>query len=167
VRGLRRFSLVAALLITGLRLYSAVPSAEEMEQEVKAIVDGPQVTVVHFWAPWCSNCKNEMAGGAWADFVNKNPAVRVVFLNIWHKGQDAGPKLAAAKLGQQPNFLALTHPNASNSSDEKLERFLGQPVQWVPMTWVFRDGKLRFAMNYGEIRFPMLQQMVDDSTASW
>ena len=28
-------------------------------------------------------------------------------------------------------------------------------------------GKLRYALNYGEIRFPMLQQMVDDSTSKW
>ena len=32
---------------------------------------------------------------------------------------------------------------------------------------MFRDGKLAYAMNYGEVRFPMLQQMIDDSRAKW
>jgi hypothetical protein len=32
---------------------------------------------------------------------------------------------------------------------------------------VYRDGKLRYALNYGEIRFEMLQQMVKDAARSW
>jgi thiol-disulfide isomerase/thioredoxin len=137
-----------------------------LEQEVAGIVKGSQVTVVHFWAPWCSNCKEEMRPGGWAKFVNENPAVKIVFINVWHSGQDPAPKLAAAQLGAQPNFLARTHPNAS-AAEERMETFLGQPLQWVPTTWVYREGKLRYALNYGEIRFEMLQQMVKDAAASW
>ncbi len=137
-----------------------------LEAEVAGIVNGDQVTVVHFWAPWCSNCKEEMRPAGWAKFVNGNPSVKVVFINVWHSGQDPLPKLAAAKLGTQPNFLARTHPNASAAA-EKMETFLGQPLQWVPTTWVYRNGKLRYALNYGEIRFEMLQQMVKDAERSW
>jgi thiol-disulfide isomerase/thioredoxin len=136
------------------------------EQEIAEVVAGSQVTVVHFWAPWCSNCKEEMRPDGWAKFVNENPAVKVIFVNVWHSGQDPAPKLAAAKLGTQENFLAKTHPNPSVAVS-KVEKFLGQPLQWVPSTWVYRDGKLRYALNYGEIRFEMLQQMVQDAARSW
>ncbi len=103
----------------------------------------------------------------WVRFVAANPAVRVVFVNIWHGGQDPARALAAAGLGSQPNFTALTHPNGSRRTGERLERLLDLPITWVPTTWVFRDGRMRFALNYGEIRFDMLRQMVEDAQAKW
>ena len=146
-----------------------VAAPRDVEKNVAAIVAGPQVTVVHLWAPWCSNCLHEMRPDGWAKFVDANPAVKVVFVAIWHKGQACGPKLAAAGLGKatQTNFVALTHPNPSTMRGEQLSRFLGLPVGWVPTTWVFRAGKLRYAINYGEVRFGMLQQMVEDTGAAW
>jgi hypothetical protein len=48
-----------------------------------------------------------------------------------------------------------------------MRSFLGLPVSWLPTTWVYREGVLRYAVNYGELRFTMLQQMVADSTAKW
>lgn len=147
----------------------AVIAADAMavEQEVQTLVAAPTVTVVHFWAPWCSNCKTELRPDGWAKFVNRNPEVKVVFVNIWHGGQDGAAKLAAGGLGGQANFVAFTHPNGSRKAGEKLERFLGLPVAWVPTTWVFRAGKQRYALNYGEVRFEMLQQMVQDAAAKW
>lgn len=139
-----------------------------LEQEVGAIVAGPHVTIVHFWAPWCPNCRAEMTPDGWAKFIGANPDVKVVFLNIWHRGQDPAPKLAAGNLGGQPNLTLLTHPNAtSKAGPERMNTFLGLPVTWLPTTWVFRDGKLRYALNYGEVRFEMLQQLVNDSRDKW
>jgi hypothetical protein len=40
-------------------------------------------------------------------------------------------------------------------------------VSWIPTTWVFRDGTLRFALNYGELRFAMLDQLVKDASDKW
>jgi thiol-disulfide isomerase/thioredoxin len=138
-----------------------------LEKQVAELIAGPQVTVVHFWAPWCPNCKAEMAPEGWAPFIAANPGVKVVFVCIWHKGQDPLPKLAAAGLGAQPNLLLLTHPNPSRLEADRLNAFLGLPLTWVPTTWVYRAGKLRVAFNYGEIRFPVLQQMIDDATNEW
>jgi thiol-disulfide isomerase/thioredoxin len=138
-------------------------SSAEVEQTVAGLVAQPTVTVVHFWAPWCSNCAKEMGPEGWPKFVAQNPSVKVVFVNVWHEKQEGGHKLAAAGLGTQENFVALTHPNPSSKRGEKLEQFLGLPLQWVPSTWVFREGKMRYALNYGEVRFPMLQQMVEDA----
>jgi thiol-disulfide isomerase/thioredoxin len=131
------------------------------------MVEAPTVTIIHFWAPWCSNCQQEMRADGWAKFVKGNPEVKIVFINIWHKGQPGGPKLAAAGLTAHANFVALDHPNTSNSRGEKLSQFLGMPLGWVPTTWVYREGKLRYALNHGEVRFEMLQQMVDDAGRNW
>lgn len=147
---------------------AAAPVTDPLEMQVADLIAGPQVTVVHFWAPWCPNCRAEMdPAGGWAKFLADNPKVKVVFVNIWHKGQDPAPRLATAGLGGQPNLLLLTHPNPSRLAADRLNSFLGLPVTWVPTTWVFREGKLRVAFNYGEIRFPVLQQMVDDARNEW
>ena len=77
------------------------------------------------------------------------------------------PRLEAAGLGAQPNLLLLAHPNPSRRAADRLNKFMGLPVTWVPTTWVFREGRLRVAFNYGEIRFPVLQQLVDDARSEW
>jgi len=139
-----------------------------LEQEVGEIVAGPQVTIVHFWAPWCPNCRAEMAPDGWAKFIGANPDVKFVFLNVWHRGLDPAPKLSAGQLGGQPNLKLLTHPAAtSKAGPERMNTFLGFPVTWLPSTWVFRAGKLRYALNYGEVRFDLLQTLVNDSRDQW
>ncbi len=164
---MQRLAVFLALCVaTALRAEPAVAPAP-LEAEVSAVVAGSQVTIVHFWAPWCPNCKAEMSPDGWAKFIAANPAVKFVFLNIWHKGQDPAPKLAAAGLGAPPNLVLLTHPNPSRKQADRLNAFLGLPLTWIPTTWVFKDGRLRFAFNYGEMRFAMLQQMVDDSREAW
>ena len=152
-----------SLLVSTVSASAAETGDGGLEEKVASIVAGQQITVVHFWAPWCSNCEKEMRPTGWAQFVRENPTVKVVFVAIWHEGQNAARKLEVAGLGAQENLVTLTHPNPSNSKGEKLDRFLGFPLQWVPTTWVFREGKLRYALNYGEVRFEMLQQMVNDA----
>ncbi len=156
---------LAALCLSPI-LFAQDASAR-FEQEVTGLVAGPQVTVVHFWAPWCSNCKSEMAPEGWAKFIAANPQVQFVFITVWHKNEDPAPRLKAAALGAQPNLHLLTHPNGSRVEAERVNNFLGLPLTWLPSTWVFREGRLRFAFNYGEIRFPVLQQLVDDTTRKW
>jgi len=172
---MKRLILVWLLVTLGpwLRASESVtPDAEssrarDLENKVAALISGPQITVVHFWAPWCPNCKAELTPDGWAKFVRGNPAVKIVFINIWHEGQDGTAKLKLAGLGAQPNFVAFVHPNPARKSGERLEGFLGLPISWIPTTWIFKDGKLRYALNYGEMRFTMLQQMVRDSAESW
>jgi thiol-disulfide isomerase/thioredoxin len=154
------------LLLVVPRLFAEDPSAD-LEKQVAALIAGPQVTVVHFWAPWCPNCRAEMGPDGWTKFVGDNPEVKVVLINIWHKGQDPAPKLAVAGLGAQPNLLLLNHPNPSRLAADRLQSFLGLPITWVPTTWIYREGKLRAAFNYGEIRFNVLQQMVADARDNW
>jgi hypothetical protein len=164
--GMRRSIWLLVLLTAALLRAADTPSAA-FEKEVSALVAGPQVTVVHFWAPWCSNCWTEMNPEGWAKFIGANPKVKFVFINIWHQGQDGKARLEAAGLGAQPNLLRLMHPNSSRLAADRLTSFLGLPVTWVPATWIYRDGELRVAFNYAEIRFPILQQIVDDARSDW
>jgi thiol-disulfide isomerase/thioredoxin len=160
---MKRLTLLLALAAATVLRAADAP----LEKEVADIIAGPQVTVVHFWAPWCPNCKAEMEPAGWARFIAANPGVKFVFINIWHKNQDPQPLLTAAGLGAQPNLLLRTHPNASKLEADRLNAFLGLPITWIPTTWIYRGGKLRTAFNYGEIRWPVLQQLLDDARDPW
>jgi thiol-disulfide isomerase/thioredoxin len=157
------FALAAACLVSAAE---SAPNA--VEQQVLDAVKSPKVTIVHLWAPWCSNCKAELSHGGWSSFLSANPDVNVIFVTVWKgEGSDGRALLEQNGLGSQPNFQLLVHPNGSRKKAERMTEFLGQPVSWIPSTWVFREGTLRYALNYGELRFPMLQQLVRDSSDSW
>jgi thiol-disulfide isomerase/thioredoxin len=159
------------VLLGLLLLTSGVAGAAEIsavEQEVATDVKSSNVTLVHLWAPWCPNCRAELASGGWKQFLGEHPDVKVIFVTVWRGEQDDGRALLERYgVGGQPNFRLRVHPNASRSRDTKTKEFLGLPVSWIPTTWVFRDGTLRFALNYGELRFAMLDQLVKDASDKW
>ena len=159
-------STLTLLALTAMTTALRAAEGPSVEQQVADAVKSPKVTVVHFWATWCPNCKAELASGGWRDFVNANAEVNFVFVTAWD-AKPGAPELEKYGLGAQQNFLSLQHPNPSRKDGEKMDRLLGLPVSWLPTTWVFRDGKLRYAINYGELRFSMLQQMVADSLDKW
>jgi len=140
----------------------------DVERAVSEAVQSPDVTIVHLWAPWCPNCKAELTETGWKAFLHTNPDVNVVFVTVWagDKG-DGKPLLEKAGLLDEPNFRLLLHPNTSRKKDQKLTDFLGLPVSWIPTTWIFRGGTMRYALNYGELRFPILQQLVRDAQDKW
>jgi thiol-disulfide isomerase/thioredoxin len=140
-----------------------------IEQEVVTAVKSPQVTIVHFWAPWCPNCKAELANNRWANFIATNRDVKFIFITVWQgdKGADGRAVLEQNGVGLQSNVQVLVHPNASRKKEDRMAEFLGLPVTWIPSTWVFRDGALCYALNYGELRFPMLQQLIRDASDKW
>jgi thiol-disulfide isomerase/thioredoxin len=137
-----------------------------IEQQIAEAAASPRVTVVHFWAPWCPNCKAELANGGWSGFIAGNPDVNFVFVTIWNPA-DGRELLEKYGVGAEKNFQLLLHPNGSRKKGEKVAELMGIPISWIPTTWVFKDGKLRYAMNFGELRFPMLQQLIKDSSESW
>lgn len=159
--------LTIAAVLAGPIQTRAAQTAEDVEDQLKALVAAPEITIVHLWAPWCSSCKTEMRPDGWAKFLQENPDVKVVFVNVWHRNLTPTRMLAGGGLGQQKNFLALNHPNPASSGAGRMERLLGFPITWVPTTWIYREGKLRYALNYGEVRFEMLQQLVKDAGSNW
>ncbi len=158
--------LLVFLALAGLVRAAEAPTAAALEQQVAEAVKSSRVTVVHFWATWCPNCKAELANGGWKTFVESNPDVDFIFVTAWD-AKPGAPVLEGYGLGAQKNFTHLQHPNPSKTAGERLESMLGLPISWLPTTWVYKDGKLRYALNYGEMRFTMLQQMVRDSSDAW
>ena len=140
----------------------AAPSAEE---QVSQAIKAPGVTVVHLWAPWCSNCQAELKSGGWTKTVKDNPDVKFYFVSVWNSGEDGRAMLAKHELAQEPNVTILADGGPRGSGH--IKQFVGLPLSWIPTTWVFKGGDLRYALNYGEVRFPVLQQMIADSNSGW
>jgi thiol-disulfide isomerase/thioredoxin len=156
--------LALAALQRPLRSQEAAPAS--LESQVEQQVRAPGITIVHFWAPWCSNCKSELADGKWSSFIAANSDVSFVFVTIWNS-TDGHEVLERNGVGAEKNFSLLLHPNDARKGGDKLTQLMGIPVSWIPTTWIFKDGMLYYAMNYGELRFSMLQQLIKDSSDTW
>ncbi len=158
-------SLIFFLVLIGSVIGVRAAELKPIEPAVEEAVKSEKLTIIHFWAPWCLNCRAELKDPqGWAPFIAKNRDVNFIFITTWGGDDDDGRDiLARYGVGPQKNFTLLMHPNTSRRDNDKVNRFLGYPLNWVPATWLFREGKLRYALNYGEVRFSMLQQMIDDS----
>jgi thiol-disulfide isomerase/thioredoxin len=141
-------------------------AASPIEQQVSDVTKTPGVSVVHLWAPWCSNCLAELKSGGWPKIIKDNPEARFVFVSIWNAGDDGRAMLKRHEIGDQANVTIIADPGPRRG-DGKLTRFLDLPVTWIPTTWVFKGGDLRYALNYGEVRFDVLQQFLTDSMSEW
>ena len=135
------------------------------EQKIVEAIKSPNLSLVHLWAPWCSNCQAELKSGGWATVIKENPNVRFYFVSVWNGGDDGRAMLEKVQITNLPNVTVLADPGPRGANH--IKQFAGLPVSWIPTTWIYKGGDLRFALNYGEIRFPVLQQMLTDSNASW
>jgi thiol-disulfide isomerase/thioredoxin len=163
---MKRLAPLLLMLVSAWTLRASDDPVQALEKQVAALTAGPQVTVVHFWAPWCSNCKAELAKNGWSTFIDTNAETKFVFITAWHN-EDGHALLEKNGVVARENFQLFLHPNPSRKAGEKMTAFMGLPVSWLPTTWVFKDGKLRYALNYGELRFPILQQLIRDSEDKW
>ena len=153
---------VLAVFVCSMALASP-PAAEPQALEA---IKADKTSVVHLWAPWCGNCKAELKSGGWTKMINDNPETQFLFVSIWNGGDDGRATLKTHDIGAQPNVMILADPGP-RSGPEKLTRFLDLPVSWIPSTWVFKGGELRYALNYGEVRFEVLQQFLEDTKSKW
>jgi hypothetical protein len=152
--------LIALIAITSLRAESPA------EQRVLEATKAPDVAVIHLWAPWCSNCQAELKNGGWIKIVKDNPNVKFYFVSVWNDGQDGRAMLKKFDIGDQPNVTILADPGPRRG-ESKIKQFAGAPLSWIPTTWIYKGGDLRYALNYGEVRFPVLQQFLEDSQSEW
>ena len=139
------------------------PSAE---LKVLEAIKSPDLSVVHLWAPWCSNCQAELKSGDWLKMVKDNPGVKFYFVSVWNGGEDGRAMLKKFEIADQPNATILADPGP-RKGDNKINQFAGMPLSWIPTTWIYKGGDLRYALNYGEVRFSVLQQFIEDSKSEW
>jgi len=159
--------LVAANLAKGQdELDKALVPKPSAEQTVLDAIKSSDLTVVHLWAPWCSNCQAELKSGGWTKIVNENPKVKFCFVSVWNDGQDGRAMLKKFNIADQPNVTILADPRPRRG-ENKVKQFAGLPLSWIPTTWIYKGGELRYALNYGEVRFPVLQQFLSDSQSEW
>jgi thiol-disulfide isomerase/thioredoxin len=157
-----RLSILATVMTVAFVRGESSPA----EQKILEAIKSPDVTVVHLWAPWCSNCQVELKSGGWSKMVKDNPQVKFYFVSVWNGGEDGRAMLKRFEIGDQPNVTILADPGP-RTGDNKIKQFAGQPLSWIPTTWIYKGGDLRYALNYGEVRFPVLQQFIEDSKSEW
>lgn len=159
--------IVALFVMMVAMAAAATPSGWLLvEETVAAETAKPQITVVHFWAPWCPNSTAEHKDHGWSMFIVSHPEVKFIFVTV-RSSDDGVAMLAEQGVGGQDNLMLLQHPNYIRKGEDSIQNFMDIPLTWVPSTWIFRAGKLRFALNYGEVRFPMLQQLIRDTADEW
>ena len=140
-------------------------TASPVDQQVTEAIRAPGTTVVHLWAPWCSNCQAELKTGGWLKMVKENPQVKFYFVSVWNGGEDGHAMLQKFQIADQPNVTILADPGPRTGN--KIKLFAGLPLSWIPTTWIYKGGDLRYALNYGEIRFDVLRQFIEDSNSEW
>lgn len=163
VRGL--FSLLVFALSCVFGFAEETGALSPVEQQVADAVKAPELTVVHFWASWCPNCRAELKSGDWAKFIEANPNVRFVFVSVWDNGNDGRALLEKYGVAAAKNVTILAHPGGRGA--DKIKQFNNLPLTWIPTTWVYKGGDLRYALNYGEVRFDVLKQFLADSVSEW
>jgi len=167
-----RIIVIAALLIVADSVQGqddldrALVRKPQVEQTIVGAIKSPDLTVIHLWAPWCSNCQVELKSGGWLKIVKANPDVKFYFVSVWNDGGDGKSMLQRFQIADQPNVVVLADPGP-RLGDKKIKRFAGMSVSWIPTTWVYKGGDLRYALNYGEVRFDVLQQFLEDSKNEW
>jgi thiol-disulfide isomerase/thioredoxin len=158
--------LILRLSVLVILIANASALAEsQTEQKVVDAIKSPDLTVVHLWAPWCSNCQTELKSGGWSRIIKDNPQVKFCFVSVWNAGEEGREMLKKFEIADQSNVTILADPGPRGSNH--IKRFASLPLSWIPTTWIFKGGDLRYAMSYGEMRFPVLQQFLEDSKAEW
>ena len=156
----------ALCILAALVAVVSVRAASSADQQVREAIKAPDLTVVHLWAPWCSNCQAELKSGGWLKMAKENPKTKFIFASVWNNGNDGRAMLEKFGLANQSN-VTITADAGPRSGDGKIKQFTGLPLSWIPTTWVYKGGDLRYALNYGEVRFPVLQQFLEDSESEW
>jgi len=159
-------SIVRPPILLALLAVASLRAESPAEQKVLDAIKSPDLEVVHLWAPWCSNCQAELKSGGWSKIVDENPNVKFCFVSVWNDGQDGRAMLKKFGIADQTNVTILAD-QGPRRAENKIKQFAGLPLSWIPTTWIYKSCDLRYALNYGEVRFPVLQQFLEDSQSEW
>src|SRR5438309_8076376 len=95
-----------SLMTSGPALFAASRAEQQLAEAIKS----PGLSIVHLWAPWCSNCQAELKSGGWLKTVKDNPQVKFYFVSIWNNGEDGRAMLQKFQITDQPNVTILADP---------------------------------------------------------
>src|SRR5436305_6185359 len=127
-------------------LAGALHAQSPIDQQVEAAIKSAQPTVVHLWAPWCSNCQAELKSGGWTKMVKENPKTKFIFVSVWNNGNDGRAMLERFGVANESNVTITADPRP-RTGEGKIKQFAGLPLSWIPTTWVYKGGDLRYALN--------------------
>src|SRR5437660_10201386 len=139
-------SLVRLLILIVLLPVASLTAESPAEQAVLAAIKSPEPTVVHLWAPWCSNCQAELKTGGWTKIINENPQVKFYFVSVWNDGQDGRAMLNKFGILDKPNVTILPG-HGLRSGDKKIKQFAGLPLSWIPPTSIYIYGDLSYSLH--------------------
>src|SRR5205085_11399217 len=137
----------ALFLLAATSLSAESPAEQKVLEASKA----PDLSVIHLWAPWCSNCQAELKSGGWAELIKNNPNTKFYFVSVWNGGDDGRALLQKFGVADQPNVVILADPGPRGQNH--IKQLASLLLSWIPTTWIYKGGDLRYALNYGEVRF--------------
>src|SRR5207244_11801542 len=119
-------------LLSAISLRAESPA----EQKVLEAIKTPDLTVIHLWAPWCSNCQAELKSGGWAKIVRENPNVKFWFVSVWNDGQDGRALLKKFDIVDQSNVTVLAN-SGPPGGESNLKHLAGLQLAWIPTRWLY------------------------------
>src|SRR6202171_143544 len=99
---------ILAALVAAASLRAESPA----EQRVIEAIKSPDLSVVHLWAPWCSNCQAELKSGGWLKMVKDNPQGKFFFVSVWNGGEDSRALLKKLIITDKPNVTIVADHGA-------------------------------------------------------
>lgn len=152
----------SSLMNAGASSSTSSDNLTPAEQRVQDLIAQDGVHVIHFWAPWCDNSRNEFANG-WFGVVERHADVTFAFVTVRNGGELGQPVLD--KYAIPDRVTTLAHPSAR---PREQFTFLDLPITWIPTTWIFHQhGELAFAMNYGEMDMDTLDRLIQMTKQDW
>ncbi len=155
--------------VAEIALMQAAPdSLTETEEQVRALLAEDGVYVVHFWAPWCHNSRTEFREGVWNEIIEQHEDVTFIFVTVFNDGELGERTLTQHEILDRLHTFAQPDHGRSRFRANRRKTFLGLPLTWTPTTWIFnRNGKLAFAVNYGEMRPALMKTLLDNANTDW
>src|SRR6266699_2205137 len=114
------------ILLAAISLRAEPPPAE---QKVLDAIKSPDLTVVHLWAPRCSNCQAELKNGGWLKMAKDNPQVKFYFVSVWNSGEDGRAILKRCNIAERTNVTILAEPGPR--AKNHIKQFAGQTRSWI------------------------------------
>lgn len=142
------------------------PPSTDAERAVATAVARGGIQVVVFWADWCGNSISQLERGL-ADAIAKHEDVGFTFVSLWASGASGLDTLRAYGIPERAEVVAQPGVGQDAPKEYRDTQFLGLPVTWIPTTWVFREGRLAYAFNYGEVTREQLDTAIEGAKSAW